>query len=540
MSRRNILLIAVLSIFAVKPLFRPYYFSSHDGFYHIARLAEIDRSILDGRYYARWLPDFFDGRGAPILNFYPPLSYYLAEIFRLGGFAYSDSIKLVYIFSFLFSGIAMYAFTKEVLGENSAIVAAIAYVYAPYRFVDVYVRGAYSEAVLFPFVPAVFYFFFKLISAERMRYLTYSVFFLSGLILTHATALVFIPLLLVFLLIAARRERLTRGIKGVSIAFLISLGLSAFYWLPAITESKFIEIGNILLSGYREHFVNYRQLVIPSWGYGLSKGPESEMSFQVGPIHILGLLISPAIYLRSALKDKRSSVLYFSAATLIAIFFMLEASAPLWRTIPFLKFISFPWRFLVITTFATSFILGALATLDRRFMIFIPLVIMAPLNYAAVSEYIDIPDEALSPQRIAEYGIAGSATGEYLPKGATKDRIPNAQIEIIRGAAQILFLHQKTGSVELEIDAKEYSEIRFAIFYFPGWNAYLDEKRIEVEYDENKLILVKIPQGTHRLALRFEDTPMRKMAKYISLLSIVSLLLYSYSNEIQEHVRRVQ
>lgn len=68
------------------------------------------------------------------------------------------------------------------------------------------------------------------------------------------------------------------------------LFISAYYWLPAVFEKKFIQEGTPF--NPLDHFPFIRQLIIPFWGYGASVwGPNDQMSFQIGIINILVIVL---------------------------------------------------------------------------------------------------------------------------------------------------------------------------------------------------------------------------------------------------------
>src|SRR5205823_8736983 len=84
-----VLAAVLLCAFALGPLLHPEYFwGAHDARHSVYFLVEFERSIADGIVYPRWAPDFAFGYGYPIFNIYGPLSFYLAEGFRLVGFDY--------------------------------------------------------------------------------------------------------------------------------------------------------------------------------------------------------------------------------------------------------------------------------------------------------------------------------------------------------------------------------------------------------------------------------------------------------------------
>ena len=72
-----------------------------DGPHHLFRLLDFDLALRGDDLYPRWLANHGFGYGFPTLNFYAPLTYYLAELPHLLGFGFITSLKLVIAVGFL-------------------------------------------------------------------------------------------------------------------------------------------------------------------------------------------------------------------------------------------------------------------------------------------------------------------------------------------------------------------------------------------------------------------------------------------------------
>jgi len=57
----------------------------------------------------------------------------------------------------------MYLLGKELFGEKGGLVAGVLFLFAPYRALDGYVRGAVAESFALSLIPLVFYFSLRLI-----------------------------------------------------------------------------------------------------------------------------------------------------------------------------------------------------------------------------------------------------------------------------------------------------------------------------------------------------------------------------------------
>ena len=148
----------ILSFIPLSDLFQYGLPLTHDGQDHVARIANFYQNLTEGNIIPRWAGNLNWGYGHPILMFLYPFPSYIASLFHFLGFSLVDSIKIVFDIGFIVSGLAMYVWLKEFLGIRSAFVGATLYMFAPYRFVDLYVRGAIGEHLAFVFLPLIFYF----------------------------------------------------------------------------------------------------------------------------------------------------------------------------------------------------------------------------------------------------------------------------------------------------------------------------------------------------------------------------------------------
>ena len=150
MSRRSpFLLLLLLTLFAWAPLLAPGYFlGAHDAKHNLFWLVQFDQGLKDGFLWPRWSPDHVLGYGYPLFTFYAPLLFYVAELFHLLGASIAGAIKITWALAFVLSGITMYRFARRLWGQGPGFVAALLYVYAPYHFVNIYVRAALGVGLL--------------------------------------------------------------------------------------------------------------------------------------------------------------------------------------------------------------------------------------------------------------------------------------------------------------------------------------------------------------------------------------------------------
>ncbi len=482
-----LLIIFLLSIPTFFRMVRPGIYSMQD--FHYFRLFEFDKCIKALQIPCRWAPDAGLSYGEPLFNFYTQIPYHLV------GLQLVDSLKITFILSLVLSGVTMFLLSRKLWKSDLAgLVSAVLYIYAPYRAVDVWVRGALPEAFSFIFFPLVILFFEKIIEGKSKRnYLWFSL-SLSLTLLNHNLSLIlFAPFLVIWIIYRIIEFRKWKIIPGLTISVLGSLLLSSFYILPVVFESKYIDLESTT-KGYfdfRAHFDTiYQTLFSRFWGYGGSTwGPEDGLNLSVG---LLQWMLPILLIVLSFLTKKKTvwrNLLVITAVGWFCLFMTHNKSAFLWEAIKPLRFMQFPWRFLGQAVFAFSLSVGAIPLIFNKskavmvsFLVII-LVIALTITFFREDIWYNYTDSILTTGKIFEEQTRASI-GDYWPQFGHK--IPDKP-----------------------------SDGKY-INYFPGWN---------YTPDKNGLI-------TSEGAI-FTDTPVRRIGNVVSLVSLVGLLFlyFKFKNE---------
>src|SRR3989344_7778858 len=151
----DLTLLFIITVPAFIRILNNQYFSMHDD-QHIVRLFLLDQGLRQGYIYARWVDGLGFGFGYPLFNFYPPLIYYLAELFHLLGFSLIWSIKLLIVLGFFLGAVGIYFLVKKFTDRFSAFLSVTLYTFFFYHAVLVYVRGALAEFFSLALLPFVF------------------------------------------------------------------------------------------------------------------------------------------------------------------------------------------------------------------------------------------------------------------------------------------------------------------------------------------------------------------------------------------------
>lgn len=526
-----ILLFVILLFLPLIDLLHPGLPLTHDGQDHVARIANFYQSLQEGNFVPRWAENLNWGYGHPILMFLYPLPSYIASLFRFLGFSFVASTKWVFGLSFIFSVVTMYFWLRQFLSEKAAIIGSLLYGYAPYHFVDLYVRGAIGELVAFVFPPLVLYFFFKLSYKNSYWYVLGGSLSLAAFILAHnAVSLMFLPILfgyIVYLYFMTKDKK--RFLLSTVIIILFGFFLSAFFWLPAFLEGKYTLRDTVTAYEYQDRFVNLSQLFYGPWNYGQT----GEFTVQVGLLQWLFILITiPVVVFFYKTKNK----LWIPLVGLFIIFFaalilMTSFTKVIWDKISLLQKFQFPWRLLFVTMF-TSSVIGAIlfSAIPKKwqltsFIISVIFIVLSTTQMWHPRTYL------LNPEQFYTGIYNGTTdTGESSPIWSIRfmEYRPVAPIEIIHGNGQITLGQRISTKHVYNVSLTQKSQLRENTLYFPGWSILVDGNVVPIEFqDANNrgLMTFWVEQGTHTVTVRFQETKLRLLADVMSIGSLLLLFL---------------
>ena len=531
---KYIILLLAITFFAIKPLFHQGFPPTHDGEYHVIRFYEFDKALRDGDLYPRWAPDLNNAYGVPIFNYVYPLPNYFASLFHAFGTSFIDAFKMNLVLATIIGVLFFYFWTRLFFNNIASITAASFYAFAPYRFVDIYIRGSVGEVWGLAFFPAFLWSITSFVQNKRIIYLILASVFLAGTIFSHnILALMFILFGFTytgFLLALHKWEK--RLVFSSLFIFLLGVVLAAVFWLPALAEKSYVQ--GLQIYNLDANFPELYQLLIPSWGTGFSgDNLQNQMSFQIGVANLIAVFLSLVLLIRYAKKkvENKAILLFFLVWFALVFFLMLSVSKPLWHTVPFLDYFQFPWRFLslmiIICSFIAGFSINMIKGTKRRLttsVLFICIAVFTTISYTKPAYYHYRNDDHYTTRNNFIHGT--NSPGDVFNTAWINQKLPlkNKKIEIIQGKAKITELHIKTSVISFVIESEGDSNLVANIAYFPGWTLKVDERQSELERTKEGIMKLLIPDGKHMVELKFNDTMIRRVGAGLSLLGIIVCL----------------
>ncbi|MDP2860974.1 MAG: 6-pyruvoyl-tetrahydropterin synthase-related protein, partial [bacterium] len=260
-------LLFLLAVVIVSPFFSPGFPNTHDGQTHVVRLAAFHQALSDGQFPPRWAGNLAFGFGSSVLSFNFPLSYFLGEIFHLSGFSFEDSIKCVFFIATVFSGMAMYGFLRQTLTSSISFLGGALYLLAPYRFLDLYVRGEIGESLMFIFPPLILLTLSKLKEKISWAKIFFAAALVCLMILSHQSlAFAFLAMIVSYSLVMFYPKK--RPMTTVLLIIFLGMSLAAFNLFPLFLERQYTNLDRLIQTNYRNQFPAISSLFYSKWSWG--------------------------------------------------------------------------------------------------------------------------------------------------------------------------------------------------------------------------------------------------------------------------------
>jgi len=529
-----IAVVFVISLPIIFPYLKPGYFPTHDGEWAVVRLSDMFRELRDFQIPPRYSGDLNFGYGYPLFNFVYPLPYYLGLVIHFFGLGFVDSIKSLFFLSVPLSAFFMFLASKKVWKNTQAgLISAILYAYFPYRIVDLYVRGSLGESLAFVLFPLIMFLFLN-ISGEKKDYFFVPLASLSLglLIMTHNIMAVFFGIiLLVFIIYSLFSNK--KLIKQYLVFIFLGLGISSFFFFPALLEKKNVLLSIIPIADRNIYFASLKQLILPKWGYGVPT-EASGFSYQLGISYILVFLLSVWFFFTNLFKHKLKRDYLIPLLILIVLFIMLmfKPTKILWENVPLLSEINYPWTLLGPLGFLISLLAGFLAIKKGLIKIVVLMLtiftIVMVFPYAKPNYFVNRGDSFYLTNLATT-----TSSNELMPlwvKNHPKTNV-GEKVEILKNEGKIEIVKNRSNEIKFNVDLEEASIVRINTIYYPGWIVRDEDGKIfSPDYKNDYGVMdIRLDKGKNFVKASFEETNLRLVADIISVLSFgISFLFLFY------------
>lgn len=542
----------------------------HDFDIHLVSWFDCVNSWRHGILYPQWTQSANYGAGEPRFIFYPPLTWMLGAALGLVLPWALAPIALTFLL-LAATGLATRALARQALTDAPATLAGCAALFSSYALFTAYERTAFGEMAAF-WIPLL------LLLVLRDRNASPSTLrrafdgsaaplalVLAGAWLSNAPLGVMASYLLAGVaLVISLCDRSWTAIVRAAAAAISGLGIAAFYLVPAAYEQRWVDIHqatddpglkieNSFLFGHPADpalALHNTELLRVSW-----------IAVGMMGVALVGGLVA---WRRKALPAANRWWMPLVLIPLAVLLLQLPVSLPLWNALPKLRFLQFPWRWLVVLEaplgifFAASVWPRMAAQRTARVAVAAAsaTLFLGSTSIAAFTYFQPCDDEdAVAPMvNVYRSGAGFDGVYEYEPIGADNGVVatglpdaclvadPQTQLGILDtpGANPDWWVEQNSCEAVFSANPKEAEanpeHLHFSatmphagalilrLRTYPAWRITVNGAlATQLAEREDGLAVVAVPQGRVELNADWTTTPDVRAGRWLTLLAPVLL-----------------
>jgi hypothetical protein len=336
----------------------------------------------------------------------------------------------------------------------------------------------------------------------------------------------------------------------------LSVGLSAFYWLPALTEQELVRISQAFGPAHFNYATNFLD---PGELLALPFVVDPRLVQQDVPLSISLIALLLAVYCLATITrtradpEKMGHILFSALVVVVGLFMALPISEFIWDRLPLLPFVQFPWRFLGLISLFLALLAGAgmasLLSAERlageggvRWLrlslpaLVIGLAALSMLPWSYTDTVVPPPATITGAAEFArQSGALGTTSaGEYFPVAVSQvpvverpgfpDDDARLKPESLPDGASLLAAEYRPLAYRVAVDSPVPFTAVFNTLFFEGWRATIDGQPAELRATGPEgLIGLEVPAGQYDIEVGFASTAVRDVAAAVSWISLLLL-----------------
>ena len=512
--------IAFASLCAVLPWLHYGIPSGHDFEFHMNSWMEVVDHWRQGILYPHWAAWAHDGYGDSRFSFYPPFSWTLGAV--LGAVLPWKLVPAVFVWIALtLAGLAMFALARTWLSTGAALFAAIFYALNPYHLVIVYWRSAFAELLASALFPLLLLRLLRGHKARRMI-VPVSLVLAAGWLTNIPSAIMLHYALAAVVICLSISQRTLRPVVYAGIAVIAGAGLAAVNLVPILHQRSWVSLDQVLSPGLRP---------ADSFLFAHTADPDHDkFNHLISWVAACEFALLALTFLE--LRAKRNARPWWPLVVLGSFCFvvMLPFTNLLWEHLPQLRFIQFPWRWLLVLNVAFVFALASISSRWIRIaacmLAFAPVLfgarhILAPWwdTAADVRELLDNQHDHVGYEDVDEYAPAGVDVYDV------DQHAPLAQYSG-QGSAKIIIDRWNAEHRVVSVQATATGVLTLKLFNYPQWLVMINGRKVSVGMNRHYAMTVPVEAGSNTVEVRFVGGGDRPIGGAVSLASLLCLILW--------------
>ena len=507
----------------------PFFFlgtpSGHDFEFHLYSWLEVLAQWRQGIIFPRWAALAHFAFGEPRFLFYPPASWTLGAGLS-AVFPWTVASDIYVWIALVAAGVSMFALARRWLDRRDALFAAVLYTLNPYHLVIVYWRSAFAELLASCLVPLLLLFVLKAVDEGRRAIVPLAL-VLAAAWLTNAPAAVMIHYSLALLVVVfAWRLRSPRLIVTGVGAVALGAGLAAFYLVPAIYEQRWIDIAQAVSAGSRpaDNFLFIRT----------TDADHDAFNRIVSWVAVLEMaVIFAAAWAARQWREKQRELwdvlLGWAIACSVLIF---PVAGLLWRFLPKMQFMQFPWRWLLCLSmiFCVFVTAGMRRWWWRGAVCVLSLLVIGMAWHRVQAPWWDNAGDLSEMQDNMESGAGYEGVDEYTPSEAESGAIDKDARQVTVNGAAHAAIHVQRWDAESRMFTADMSapdQLALRLLRYPAWRVEVNDQVVETAARPGTgQMLVPVGAGMNRVQIRFVRTWDRTAGGWISLVAAMFVIAW--------------
>ncbi len=568
---KNYIYMLVVSIVVIVPAFNYTHIAlMHDGAFHYANVESTienirNGNILNGGIMPNIVHDLGYGKGL----FYPSLAHVIPAIIAvLLNTSVLIALRLTMYLIIILSGSFMYALIRYIFKDkNIAMFSSISYITFPYFLVDLYIRFSLAELMCFIFLPLTILGLYKVIYEKKKTLLITG---MTLMLYSHQVMAMYITMILaIFALLKIKQILNKQVLKSLALSVIAVILLA----MPSITPM----LEHRLQADYRvfndstmvtdeiiiSHRLTLEDYIIPYNNFDFQSG---KVDVFIPVLAIVFALIGSLGY-KKIFKDITTRKTFFVFIVITAVLLIGMSTLVDWENIPdIFKYIQFPWRLSLITTFTISILVGVgmeifKATefkifknsnlkilknkINKDYAIAVFIAINIIFSLFSIKTYnVDSNSMEIVEKRVDTYAGAGFQM-EYLPTNAYDDLkyLENRGNEVLIQNSSKAVINMGINEVPyleaVVINNNEETIVELPRLYYLGYEieyVYNNGNKEELNYyeNENGLIEIVLPKENGKIVVRYTNTLLTNVSIVISLLTLTVIIYILIKRKVKE------
>jgi uncharacterized membrane protein len=549
---------------------------------HLVWSRYFSNQLWSGELYPRWLMDMNSGLGSPTFFFYGAVPYYVTSLlqavlpyrdFGWPALGVSASLALVG------SAFAAFFWLRDAVGRAGALAGALAYMLLPYHLeMDHLVRFAFTELWALVWLPLVLACAHRCIHGDSRALVPLALSY-ALLVMTHAPAtLVCSAVPVAYALSMAPRGHVRLAALRVVGGMFLGGMLGAIFLVPALTTQQSVSIQDITEGyfSYAQHFLfTTAPFDLPGKSQGfidyaltfrsaMNRATRSTALCLFGGYLVTFLLVRAERHgtLKHAGQlngdEQLRFACFWAVIGVVSLFMMSTWSAGIWRALPVLQKVQFPWRFNILLLCATAAVLATACALlidyasqlrkskmKRRSPAFSLALVVAAGIVALFGVQLLSATKALNEDRLVERTVPARVLiadyAGFRPSTLRKELFEQEVIRSLGESLPLVGIAQGTGSlavlswrprrIVLAVDAKTELQLVVKQLYYPGWSARAPAESAVYPVTPAEpvaLVSVQVPQGRHEVVVTLDATSPERLGQIISGVALAVILLIAW------------